>query len=237
MDTKKRLIEEHLHLPPSVAWSLAKRYPSTIDVEDMSSAGYVGLIEAAKKYDTGRGIDFGAFAMFRIRGAIFDELRACSFVPRTALDRRKAAKFMRDKLCHEAVRLGGTISDVTDFDVASALGVTIGKGNYLDYFEDPSIFSIDCGMDMDEGSYETNLRDASQVYFGSIEGVRRPIEDFLYVAYVFDCIDNLPLRDRQCFYDYYLRDMGLKEIGDSLGISESRVSQILSRSLSGILQK
>ncbi len=236
-DNYQELIREHVRLPYSVAWTLARKYPASVDVEDMRSAGIIGLIEAAMKYDTGRGIDFRPFAIFRIRGSILDELRSLSFIPRTVLDRRKSAKVMREKLGRDAVLSGRSIYDVTDFDVAEALGVEIGKGNYLDYFAEATIFSLDHGVDFEEGTFESNLEDASQIYFGTLEGTRRPIEDYLYVSYVFDCIDHLPRRDRQCFYDYYLRDLEMKDIGTSLGISESRVSQILSRSLTGILQK
>ncbi len=194
-----------------VAYHLSSRLPSNIAVEDLVQAGMEGLLQAQKVFDTSRGINFELFAKTRIRGAMLDEVRRISFSTRNVIStKRKQDEIIRDL----TQKLGRRPKNI---EVAAELGISIeeyesdrllaGSAEFVSTDESPDAFEE---IDESRGSPEVELEQA---------------EDIQALA---SAIEKLPERSQQILALYYQEEMNLKEIGEILSVSESRISQILS---------
>ena len=202
-----------------VAYHLSSRLPSNIAIEDLVQAGMEGLLQAQKVFDASRGINFELFAKTRIRGAMLDEVRRISFSTRNVIStKRKQDEIIRDL----TQRLGRQPKNI---EVASELGISIeeyesdrllaGSAEFVSTDESPDAFEE---IDESRGSPEAELEQA---------------EDIEALA---SAIEKLPERSQQILALYYQEEMNLKEIGEILSVSESRISQILSET-AGKLRK
>ncbi len=202
-----------------VAYHLSSRLPSNIAIDDLVQAGMEGLLQAQKVFDTSRGINFELFAKTRIRGAMLDEVRRISFSTRNVIStKRKQDEIVRDL----AQKLGRQPKNT---EVASELGISIeeyesdrllaGSTDFVSTDESPEAFEE---IDENRGGPEAELEQA---------------EDIEALA---SAIEKLPERSQQILALYYQEEMNLKEIGEILSVSESRISQILSET-AGKLRK
>lgn len=205
------LILTHLPLVRHVVGKLLAQLPPGLDVENLESAGVLGLVEAASHFEPGRGVPFKTFAYPRVRGAILDELRRNCPLPQHVLERvalvRKAHASLPAPVTVEALAAatGLTADDVSDCLAA----IRMTKMLSWDGTGEPVGTRLDGGRD-DPGR---RLERAEQ-------------EQLLTQA-----VEALPERERLVVTLYYLEDMRLKEIGVVLGLSESRVSRLLSAAL------
>ncbi|MEC8299095.1 MAG: RNA polymerase sigma factor FliA [Pseudomonadota bacterium] len=194
-----------------VAYHLSSRLPSNIAIEDLVQAGMEGLLQAQKVFDASRGINFELFAKTRIRGAMLDEVRRISFSTRNVIStKRKQDEIIRDL----TQKLGRQPKNI---EVAKELGISIeeyesdrllaGSAEFVSSDESPEAFEE---IDENRGGPEAELEQA---------------EDIEALA---SAIEKLPERSQQILALYYQEEMNLKEIGEILSVSESRISQILS---------
>ena len=202
-----------------VAYHLSSRLPSNIAIEDLVQAGMEGLLQAQKVFDASRGINFELFAKTRIRGAMLDEVRRISFSTRNVISTKRRQD---DIIRNLTQKLGRHPKNI---EVASELGISIeeyesdrllaGSAEFVSTDDSPEAFEE---IDENRGGPEAELEQA---------------EDIEALA---SAIEKLPERSQQILALYYQEEMNLKEIGEILNVSESRISQILSET-AGKLRK
>jgi len=221
-DQQQQRIIEHLSLVKRIAYHLIGRLPSSVQVDDLIQAGMLGLIEAAKNYDPRQGASFETYAGIRVRGAMLDEVRHADWSPRSL------HKKMRE--LSEATRLieNETGRDAHDHEIAERMGISLDE--YHSIMRDSAnsrMFSIDQADDEGHGlNLSSNDKDPSGVLFK--EG---------FTSALAKCISELPEREQLVMSLYYNEELNLKEIGQVLDISESRVCQIHGQSLVKIRAK
>ncbi len=221
---RESLILNYSPLVKYVAGRLSSSLPQTIDTADLISYGIFGLIDAIEKFDLERGIKFETYAIARIKGAIIDELRAMDWVPRSVRARAREVE-------RAYVSLEGSLKRVpTDTEVAVEMGITPrelqGIFTKLSYTSIVSFEELWVGGDRDDRSnvmstIEDETAEDPVALFESEE-----IKDILGEA-----IERLPERERVVIALYYYEGLTLKEIGQVLGVTESRVSQLHTKSV------
>lgn len=208
------LIEQHAPLVKRIAYHMLARLPASVQVDDLIQAGMIGLLEASKKYDASKGASFETFAGIRIRGSMLDEMRKGDWVPRSV--------HRNTRMVSEAVRAveARTGKDAQDQAVAAELGVD------LDAYH--AILADTQGSRL--FSFDDLLEDGGAVHFQSAhEGPEPSVEQDYFRRALIEAIDGLPERERLILSLYYDEELNLKEIGQVLGVSESRVSQLHSQ--------
>jgi len=213
------LILNYSPLVKYVAGRLASGLPQSVDTADLISYGIFGLIDAIQKFDPGRAIKFETYAIARIKGAIIDELRALDWVPRSVRSRAREIEASYIALENQFKRIP------SDQEVADHMGVSLKEFQAiltkLSYTSVVSFEELWVGGDKDEGqSAIGSIKDDSAedpvAIFESVE-----IKDILAGA-----IERLPEREKTVIALYYYEGLTLKEIGQVLGVTESRVSQL-----------
>jgi RNA polymerase sigma factor for flagellar operon FliA len=220
-DEKARdeLILNYSPLVKYVAGRLASSLPQTVDTADLISYGIFGLIDAIEKYDLSRAIKFETYAIARIKGAIIDELRAMDWVPRSVRSRAREIEQTYVQLENELKRVP------SDNEVAERMDVTPKE-----YAEILSRLSYTSVVSFEE-LWAGNDRDEGQSALGTIadETADDPVAVFESVEVkeiLADAIKRLPEREMTVIALYYYEGLTLKEIGQVLGVTESRVSQL-----------
>jgi RNA polymerase sigma factor for flagellar operon FliA len=226
---KDSLIKEYAPLIKFIAQKIAVRLPSNIELDDLISAGVIGLMDAIDKYDPSRDNKFKTYAEFRIRGAILDELRAQDWVPRSIRDK---AKLLDKTMVQLEADLGRAPSDE---EVAKQLNINIDEFyDLVNQVRPVSLLPIDQAqtfsntdkksiMDILEGSRQNNP--FNQLNVKTIKEV------------VAQAIEELPERQRLVLSLYYYEDLNLKEIGQVLRVTESRVSQLHAQAVTRLRSK
>jgi len=216
--TKDKLIIEYAPLIKFIAQKIAIRLPSNIEFDDLVSSGVIGLMDAIDKYDPTRDNKFKTYAEFRIRGAILDELRAQDWVPRSV--REKAKQLERAHLRLEQ-RLGRLPSEE---EITAELNMS--KDEYFDLLNTVKSVSI---LSLDEaGSFNSSDRKSILSLLESCK-IPSPMAQMNIKAVkevVTGAIESLPEKQRLVLSLYYYEDLNLKEIGEVLEVTESRVSQL-----------
>ncbi len=211
-------VEDYLYLVNRIAHHIMARMPSNVQVDDLIQAGMVGLLEAAQKYDAEKGASFETYAGIRIRGAIVDEMRRGDWAPRSV---HRNTRRVAEAIKRLEARLG---RDAKDVEVASELGIPLDE--YHEMLRDGNstrLFSLEETFEEDEGRLHQSS--VSEALIGPAEGVqKRSLKKALAEA-----ITKLPEREQLVLSLYYDKELNLKEIGQVLGVSESRVSQIHSQ--------
>ena len=219
VEQRNQMIIEHLPLVKYIAARIAGRLPSHVEVDDLVNAGILGLIDAIDKYDPSRKIKFKTYAEFRVRGAIIDELRSLDWVPRST--RQKASRLER-AFAQVEQRLGRAATDV---EVAEQLGIGVEDlQQMLREAQGVAVVSVDELRGEGDEDFERNLLE----YLADPEAVQPDVKLNLDQIYqiVADAIDNLPEKERLVISLYYYDELTMKEIGEIMDITESRVSQI-----------
>ena len=213
---QEQLINRSAPLVKRIAYHLLARLPASVQVEDLMQAGMIGLLEASRKYDAGKGASFETYAGIRIRGAMLDEVRKGDWAPRSV---HRNTRMVTDAIRAVEARTG---RDAKDSEVAAELKLSLDE--YYGILGDTlgsRLFSFD---DLMEGG-EHGLEES-----GSHElEPGRGLEDERFRKALADAIANLPERERLVLSLYYDEELNLKEIGEVLGVSESRVCQLHSQ--------
>ncbi|HPK02621.1 MAG TPA: FliA/WhiG family RNA polymerase sigma factor [Candidatus Sumerlaeota bacterium] len=225
LEARNEMIVEYLPLVKFVASRIASRLPSHIELNDLINSGIIGLIDAIEKFDASRKIKFKTYAEFRIKGAILDELRALDWVPRST--RQKASRLERAYAELEQM-LGRAASDA---EMMEFLGISLEEFDQLvREARGVALISLDelQGGDHDE-NFERNLLE----YLADPEHMSPAQVMNLDQVYkiVADAIDQLPEKERLVISLYYYEELTMKEIGEILSITESRVSQIHTKAI------
>jgi RNA polymerase sigma factor for flagellar operon FliA len=211
-------IVEHVGLVKRIAYHLLHRLPSSVQVDDLIQAGMIGLIEASKHYDAAQGASFETYAGIRIRGAMLDELRHSDWAPRSLHKKmRQVSEAMRE-IEHMTGR------DAKDSDVAQKLGISLDE--YHEILRDSAAARV-FSLDAEDPDHPLQL--------GSDE--REPLtimQEEGFEQALAQCISELPEREQLVMALYYNDELNLKEIGQVLEVSESRVCQIHGQALARI---
>ena len=223
-------LEDYLSLVKYIAGRLAIGLPRSVEMDDLINAGVVGLIEAYHNFDESKGVKFETYASLRIRGSILDELRGMDWVPRSTRARSREVERAIAKLEND---LGRT---PTEAELATGLGVELNE--YFRMMDDISSTSL---LSLDELTYGEDddkpvplvdtLRSPDQPSaLASIE--RDEMRDLLA-----DSLGQLTEQERLVVALYYYEELTLKEIGQVLELSESRVSQLHTKAVLGLRSK
>ncbi|MFA5985181.1 MAG: RNA polymerase sigma factor FliA [Methylococcaceae bacterium] len=212
------LVLQHVPLVKRIAYHLLGKLPDTVQVDDLIQSGMLGLLEAIKNFDATQGASFETYASIRIRGAMLDEVRRSDWTPRSV---HKKARMVTEAIRVLESQQGREAKDV---EVASHLGISLAEYNQI-------------------------LQDSTSVHLFSVEELSETGDDYLNVvseasASPFENISRagfqqalaeaimaLPERERLVISLYYDDELNLREIGEVLNITESRVSQISSQAI------
>ena len=215
---KKKIIKEYAPLVKFIAQRIAVRLPANIELDDLLSAGVIGLMDAIDKYDPARDTKFKTYAEFRIRGAILDELRAQDWIPRSM---REKAKNIERAFSRLEQKLG---RNVTEDEAARELGMELEEfQGALSQCKSISLVSLDEVGSFADGDRKS-LLGLLESEKGSNPMVRLAGAELKDV--VAKAIEELPEKQRLVLSLYYYEDLNLKEIGQVLEVTESRVSQL-----------
>ena len=213
---RNKLIEHYLPLVRSVAERLHNRLPNEVDVDDLSSSGLFGLLDAIAAFDPERGVRFETYCTQRVRGAIFDELRAMDWVPRLVRSRSSKVDRCRKSLEMEYGRTA------TDDEISGRLGVD--DAEYRKITKDAravGVVSMNRRWTSDGDGRESRdvdvVRDTRQI---------NPVMKLQRADLKHLLTKGLSRAERLIIVLYYYEEMTMKEIGVTLDLSESRVSQM-----------
>ncbi len=210
-DRRDELILEHLSLVRHVIGKLLAQLPPGVDVENLESAGTLGLVEAAHNFDPGRGAQFKTFAYPRIRGAVIDELRRNCPLPQQVMERVTLVRQAYNKLQ----------PPVTVDALAAMTGLSADEvADCLAAYRMTRMVSLEPASE----TVRTRLDERQQAPDALAEQAERS-------RTLADAITALPERERLVVTLYYMEDLRLKEIGHVLQLSESRVSRVLNSAL------
>ncbi len=214
---REKLILDHIPLLHHIVGRMSFEIPGLIQREDLFGWGMLGLIEAADSWDVSRGLQFSTFAYPRIRGAVLDELRRMDFLPRGRRERLRELEHAVVELAHQ----GGM--PPTPEEIANKLGIELEQvDEILHSARVAGSVSLEDGPGDELASMLSDPKSEDPV--GSAEWVEAK-------GMLIHAITQLPEQEQTVITLYYGEELLLKEIGDLLGVTESRVSQIHSRAL------
>ncbi|RUO30253.1 RNA polymerase sigma factor FliA [Aliidiomarina soli] len=219
VDNRTQIVEQHSNLVKRIAHHMVARLPASVQVDDLIQAGMIGLLEAAGNFDHGKGASFETFAGIRIRGAMLDEIRRGDWAPRSV--------HRNGRLIADAIRdvESETGRDARDVDVAKRLDMGLEEYHSIlnDVRSGRMIGIEDLGVTDD-----VLLSDKQDASF---DGPFNDIEQDAFQNALSSTIRTLPEREALVLSLYYDEELNLKEIGEVLSVSESRVSQIHSQAM------
>ncbi len=214
--TQEALIKLHAPMVKRIAHHLMGRLPHSIQLDDLIQAGMLGLLEAATHYDETKGASFETYAGIRIRGHMLDEVRRNDWVPRSVY---RNARMISAAVKTLENRLG---RDAKDHEIAEEIGIALDEyhamlsdsaGGHLYGFGDLGV--------TEDVLKDNGLGDSTEPHTRALQA-----DMSMHLSQI---IDGLPKKERLVLSLYYEQDLNLKEIGEVLGVSESRVSQIHSQ--------
>lgn len=213
-EQRQALVVENLPYVKHILGRLVGRLPANVDIENLESAGVLGLVEASHQFDETYGVNFRTFAYRRVWGAMIDELRRNSPLPQKLMNKITLVRNAQERLepPHTADRLAEECGLSIDQVEACLQAIQVSSlaplsDHALGGLCDPHTESVSSGLELEE---------AKQV--------------------VADCIEGLPEQQRLVLTLYYSEDLRLKEIGRVLNLSESRISRVLAKAESQIRQ-
>jgi len=221
---RDRLILTYAPLVKYVAGRLGSGLPAHVDEGDLVSYGLLGLIGAIERYDPTRDIKFETYAISRIKGAIIDELRALDWVPRSV---RSRAREIERAIAELEAKLG---TAPTDEQIAQKIGITVDElEDSLTDISRSSIAALDELWSVSGEGDQVSLMDTIEDETGP-----RPeaaLDETEMREALADAIARLPEREKLVVTLYYYEELTLREIGEVLGVTESRVSQLHTKAI------
>lgn len=221
-EVAKQLIEQHLPLVRHVVFQVAVHFPRHVGRDELATAGALGLVEAARRYDPSRGVPFDRFAAQRIRGAILDAVRAADWAPRSV---RTLARKLEQAEQRLATELGRSPSlDET----AAALGTTRKE---LHRLQDKVYRSVVLALDYEVNDADEDLTLVDVLADRDTLEPSEELEARELTAFLRDAVALLPDRHRVVISGYFLEGRKSLDLADELGVTESRISQLRSEAL------
>ncbi|OGT99531.1 MAG: RNA polymerase subunit sigma [Geobacteraceae bacterium GWB2_52_12] len=220
---REQLILEHIPLVRYLVGRMAAKLPQHLDLQDLMSSAMIGLINAADRFDSSRGVLFKTFAEQHIRGTILDELRSYDVLSRSMRDKYKRLERELRRLEHLLGR------NPTSEEVAGALQISLDE--YYELLDDVHVFTFISLDDSWEGDDGTPLCLADVLSESEAKNPQQQVMTMQLAEALGEAIDKLPEKERLAVTLYYNEDLNLKEIGDALGLTESRISQIISQAM------
>lgn len=207
------LFEENIALVKSIAQHICVRLPPGQTIDDLIQVGMIGLLEAARIYDPALGASFKSYATIRIRGAIIDELRRHSWLPRSVQQKcRKLSEAIRAVEAREG-------RAATDREIAEEMEESLEE-----YFETLEMVSGSTVFSLDDEDSDIDVAGDSEIPFNEIY-------DAAVKKKLTEVISSLPEQEKMVIGLYYDRELNLREIGAVLDVTESRVCQIHSQAI------
>jgi RNA polymerase sigma factor for flagellar operon FliA len=215
---KLALLEQHTVLVKRIAYHLLARLPASVQVDDLIQSGMIGLLEAANNFDHSKGASFETFAGIRIRGAMLDEMRRGDWTPRSV---HKNSRMVTEAIKQLEAQVG---RDVSDVEVAEKLDISLDAYHQiLGEVSTGKILGID-DLGLNEDTIKLNKDNHTDDPY-------QTIEQLAFKKSLSQCIKSLPEREALVLSLYYDEELNLREIGQVLSVSESRVSQIHSQAM------
>jgi RNA polymerase sigma factor FliA len=213
---QERVLLEHLPVVRFLARRIHERLPQHVDIEDLVSAGVVGLMDAFTKFDPDKKVQFRSYAQFRIRGAILDSLRTLDWSPR---ELRRKGRAVEEAIRILTARLGRPPGEG---EVAAEMALSLEEyQQLLGDLKGLEIGTLHMERNEDSGEEELAYVPARPEEDPLFRCLRGELEERLT-----DAIQELPDRERLVMTLYYYEEMTMREIGLALGVVESRVSQV-----------
>ncbi|MFT4059592.1 MAG: RNA polymerase sigma factor FliA [Legionella sp.] len=213
---QETLVKNHALLVKRIAHHLLGRLPQSVQVDDLIQAGMLGLLEATRHYDSSKGASFETYAGIRIRGYMLDEVRRNDWVPRSVY---RNSRMISEAVKHLEHMLG---REAKDSEIAKELGISLDE--YHEMLQD-SVSSHLYGFE------ELGVTDDALPGGEGLSSTEPHVNAFRsdLTKRLGEVIKGLPQKEQMVLSLYYEHDLNLKEIGEVLGVSESRISQILSQ--------
>lgn len=216
---KERLVQQYAPLVKRIAYHLMAKLPASVQVDDLVQNGMIGLLDALSRFEEGLGAQFETYAVQRVRGAMLDGLRENDWLPRGIRKEMRRVESAIQKLEHENGR------QPSEGELATALDMPLAdyqkllqeaRGHQLVYLEDLTL--------EDEDYFDRHASGPSQDPLSLLE--ESDMRGALVAA-----IENLPEREKLMMALYYEQDLNLREIGEVMGVTESRVCQLHSQAV------
>jgi len=215
---KLDLLEKHTVLVKRIAYHLMARLPASVLVDDLIQSGMIGLFEAENNFDSNKGASFETFAGIRIRGAMLDEIRRGDWTPRSV---HRNSRLVSEAIKSLEAQFG---RDISDIEVAEKLDISLNEYHHiLNEVSSGKIIGFE-DLGISEDVYNIDDEDQPKDPYQHIE------KDFFKKA-LSQCISTLPERESLVLSLYYDEELNLREIGQVIDVSESRVRQIHSQAM------
>lgn len=215
---KSALLELHTVLVTRIAYHLLARLPASVQVDDLIQSGMIGLFEAANNFDATKGASFETFAGIRIRGAMLDEIRRGDWTPRSV---HKNSRMISNAIKELESVLG---RDVTDIEVAEKLDLSLNEYHHI-------LSDVSTGKILGIEDLATSEDAIQNIETNHSNDPYQSVEHNAFKKGLTECISTLPEREALVLSLYYDEELNLREIGQVLDVSESRVSQIHSQAM------
>jgi len=227
---REHFVNQYAPLVKYVAGKVAIGMPQNVDFEDLVGYGVFGLLDAIEKFDPSKDIKFKTYAVTRIRGAIYDELRSIDWVPRSVRQKAKEIERAIGKLEN---RLGRA---ATDEEIAKELGISMKDFHSLMLkVSGVSLLSLSdiwyVGDESDRVSVMETIESPSSMNPEAI------VEREEIKKIIVEAIKELPDKEKKVLILYYYEDLTLKEIGEVLQVTESRISQLHTKAIMRLRSK
>ena len=221
---RDRLILNYAPIVKYVAGRLGSGLPAHVDEGDLVSYGLLGLISAIERYDPGRDVKFETYAIARIKGSILDELRALDWVPRSV---RSRARDIERAIAELEAKYGRA---PTDEEIAAKLGISTDElEESLSDIARSSIAALDEVWSVSDAGDQVSLIETIEDPTG--ERPSDALDEAETKELLADAISRLPEREKLVITLYYYEELTLREIGEVLGVTESRVSQLHTKAI------
>jgi RNA polymerase sigma factor for flagellar operon FliA len=222
---RQKIILDYYPLVRTIAARMIRRFPTNVELDELVSEGILGLMDALERFNPERGVPFKSYAEIRVRGAIVDALRHQDFVPRSVRRKWQALEREKDRLFLKLKR------KPTREEMARSLQMDIQS--YDVYVEDSRIYRLISGdAFLDDESSETVMSTVSSSILLADEEILAE-EQWGDVGRL---VGKLPDKEKKVILLYYIKTMNLKNIGEQLGVTESRVCQLRGQAIRRIQQ-